>query len=223
MYGGGVDQLGFTIPVIGVDTDDITSAGGVIQSILSFGKTPNDINKGIWTHIPFVYVGVAGKEHHHTDSRTGEALSDSVVDHRRRAVMASGIGAHVADGDRWLDNATGAWLSSDETLHRWKEAYGTSDFNGAYTLYPSRFVVYGPNPAQDPPLPGQARGLPVSQLPVYAPGAAQTTGAPSSGGYSYPTTMTGAPSAAGFGGLSTGAMVAVVAVAAALLLSKRRR
>lgn len=184
-WGGG---LGFVIPVIGVDTNDIrdlVGAGGAIAQI--FGGGSPDANKRIWSQIPAEIIGVTGGHGSWTDTRTGEHLTDADTDIRKGAVMASAVSMYNDHRNWWFDQTTGQHDVSGGTAgQRWNALFGPStSFAAAYGQFPTAFQIFGDDPSQDPHIPavgGTASAVPsiglhpITTTPYNAHGPSYGTG-----------------------------------------------
>lgn len=156
--GGDHAGLGFTIPILGINTDDIVSAVNLASSL--GGKSSQDWMKGVWSKVPASDIRVQGGSGHWTDPITGESMGDAGTDVRKGAVVASAIGAFPDQSNHWMDLVTGQGLSPDDTAKRWIASFGSVSYDTAYRQHPERFLTFQPSTASnDPPILGRQYGL----------------------------------------------------------------
>lgn len=227
--------LGFTIPIIGVDTSTI---GGIASGISSLfggggGSDGNVIKTKAWSKVPLNLIRVQGGHGKWSDPVTGEQMGDAGTDQRKLAVVGSAIG--LWNGPNSFDTydvSTNQYLDAGPAWQRWLSVFGDIDFPTAYSRYPERFRIYQPTTSAYDPIRGPTAQREVGQYvapPAFSPQtgglpiATAAPGAPNNPGTI--TTATPARSASTFSVspvMLVGAAAGIAALAFAFTRKRRR-
>lgn len=227
--------LGFTIPIIGVDTDDVRDAAGLVTGIFGGGSSTGDPASSVWKNIKptdSLVLSALNVNARPDGWYVGDVkLSQEDADFRAGTLMAALIGATVpAPRTAWRDAIDNHQLTKEEAWQRWVSRYGSSatlesvlrsttgsEIGGSPYVAPVPVSLPSQQPAAVPPF----IPIPYSQPPQQRPGglpAVIPPGAPLS-----PSQVPAAtPRAAGFS-VSPTMILGGVAIAAALFAFSKRR
>lgn len=172
--------LGFTIPILGLDTNDIADVANFATTFIgtSAGQSANDKIEAVWRNVrPTDTLSMmainaregTGGDHWWYDRTTNQKLTTDEEDFRSSGVFAELIGAHIGGrNDRWYyDDLDLHKLTPEEAATRFHQTFGN-----ASTLEQALSM------AQSGAQSGGNLATPVSQVSQTSNGFQPTPGAP---------------------------------------------
>ena len=220
-------QLGFTIPLIGVDTDDVGDAFDLLGSARSWfgGGSGGDSLEAITDSLPPSAIGAyEGNDGWWYDNVTNQKLSHEEASKRQHQVMAAYIGATVGADGYWYIN--GRKLSHTEAynLYLQKSSGVSSTSTPAMPAVPmpgTGGTNTGIVPFNPVPQPTGTSWWPGTSFPPTSPGQLPTNPQPNHPAISPSVPLAGAPL---LGGLSPTMLLGVGAAAlVVVMLAGRKR